>query len=188
MPDRSVAIYTPSLECMKALTHGGGLIKPWMRQRATDNMIRNGRRPQFARLWIEAAINGGMTDAEFYEALIEKDATPKGAAAPELIDETPRDRWFRDAWRRSHNGGPIDIDLEVARRVHAKHILSAKDAVEGSEKARIDEILLGKSKVAAIDMRAVGVRINRARDIGELRQIWPRALQKPALYPIGLGA
>ena len=59
---------------------------------------------------------GGCTDAEAYEIMRDRFCAHLGSGI-ELWDTTdvPKDRWFREAWVRSHNGGPIDISLTKAR-------------------------------------------------------------------------
>lgn len=68
-------------------------------------------REQLARRWIEALDRGGLTEREAVSLIVEKDA-PAWSTAHEIVHkhEIPEDRRYRNAWRRSHNGGPIWID------------------------------------------------------------------------------
>jgi hypothetical protein len=168
-PDGGVGVIKPT-PWAYARTHGGVFIvvdgkpRPWAEffspQREIDKMVANGRRPVFARRWIMSAVNGGMTDAEFYEAIIEKDMA-KGWTAPELIDEPPSNRWFRDAWRRSHNGGPIYLDLERAKIQQARRLRSA----------HADR--LGRDPFFEFDLGPWLTRIKCALSVDDLRAVWP---------------
>jgi hypothetical protein len=155
--DGGVAVIWPT-HYAYARTTGGGLQLPYPRQICIDNLVRNGRRPSFAKRWVDSALSGGMTDAEFYAAIIEKDM-PKNWSAPELIDLAPKDRWFRDAWQRSHNGGPISIDLHRAKRVQAAHVRAACKSTDPLSED--------------LDPFPFIHRIKLARDLAELRSIHP---------------
>ena len=69
---------------------------------------------------------GGCTDAEAYELMRDRFCAHHGSGI-ELWDvgDVPQDRWFRDAWVRSHNGGPIDVSLRKARSIQFRRINDA---------------------------------------------------------------
>jgi hypothetical protein len=83
------------------------------------------------------------------------------------------DRWFRDAWRRSANGGPPSVDLEKARPIQWRRIVSAVNA----ENKRRSLDLFGKSpiKLPKVSLQSA---IKNARDDVELRRIWPESLPR----------
>ena len=68
-------------------------------------------REALAQRWINALHLGGLSEREAVALIIEKDA-PAWSTAHEIVNvsDLPQDRTYRDAWRRSHNGGPIYID------------------------------------------------------------------------------
>lgn len=72
-------------------------------------------RGRLARRWVEALDKGGLSEREAVALIVEKDA-PAWSTAHEVVhnDEIPKDRRYRNAWRRSHNGGPIWIDEQKA--------------------------------------------------------------------------
>lgn len=166
-PDGGVSVLHPT-EYAYARTKGGGLNLPYPRQMCIDNMVKNGKRPGFAKRWVDTAISGGMTDAEFYEAIIEKDM-PKNYSAPELVSCLP-DRWFRNAWKRSHNGGPIYIDLARAKTVQAQRI----DRFLEGKMLNKAESLLAELDDSWADIVPLIQQIKRARSLEELRTIWPK--------------
>ena len=73
-------------------------------------------REDLARRWVGALHLGGLTEREAVALILEKDA-PAYSTAHEIVkrSELPQDRTYRDAWRRSHNGGPIWIDERTAQ-------------------------------------------------------------------------
>lgn len=75
-------------------------------------------RGRLARRWIEALDRGGLSEHEAVSLIVEKDA-PNWSLAHEIVhkDAIPKDRRYRNAWRRSANGGPIWIDEAVAQRL-----------------------------------------------------------------------
>lgn len=199
-PDGGVGVIRPAAWAYMR-THGGifvrderGIQRPWnsifSAQHEVDKMIANGRRASFARRWIMTAIVGGMTDAEFYAAIIEKDM-PKGWTAPELVEPDEISilgRWFRDAWRRSHNGGPISVNLETAKRIHARRIDQAHStATEAHKRQRGLSLLernLGSAALPRLpDIRPAIKAIASARQVEELYSIWPRGLTVPDIKP-----
>jgi hypothetical protein len=179
LPGDKVAVMHLTWSSMKARTHGGRLTLPYPRSVCIENLMRSGHRPDFARRWIDTALTGGMTDAEYYEAVIEK-AMSKDGTAPELVDAAPADRWFRDAWRRGHNGGPIRIDFDAARLVHVQRIDLAVRALQDQRERSGARLMLARElgqKVADIpDIRPSIKALARARSVEEVRSIWPAGL------------
>jgi hypothetical protein len=78
------------------------------------------------------------TDAEGYELMRDRFCAHMGSGI-ELWDvaDVPRDRWFRDARVRSHNGGPISISLPKAKAVQFRQI---KRLVDRENTRRLEEI------------------------------------------------
>src|SRR5207237_649888 len=96
--------------------------------------IARGIDPDVAKRYAHAMKFGGCTTAEALEIIRDRDCAPHGTAI-ELwdIDDIPTDRWFRNAWRRSHNGGPIYIDLNQAMPIQFER---ARTAVSKENKRR----------------------------------------------------
>jgi hypothetical protein len=85
------------------------------------------------------------------------------------VADVPLDRWFRNAWRRSHNGGPIYVDIGKARRLQLDKI---KSAAAQRNRKRIE---LGRKPLVP-PWGEIGNAIRHARDEGELRRVWPSGL------------
>lgn len=128
-----------------------------------ERQIARGVKADIARRYARAMQFGGCTTAEALEIIRDRDCD---GTAIELWDaaEVPTDRWFRDAWRRSHNGGPIGLSLELARPVQFRHIRNAL-----AEANRSDFI--------EIDLAAIKRKIAQTKEIEELRSIWPKELK-----------
>jgi hypothetical protein len=78
--------------------------------------------PEFAvRRYVKAAAFGGLTEAEAFEVLRDRDCA-NGTAHERVKPSDLPDRWFRYAWQRSHNGGPIVIDMKKAKRIQMNHL------------------------------------------------------------------
>jgi hypothetical protein len=127
-PDRSVNICMPAPEAIRAFCHGGGFhaIQLGKLNRHIEEEIEAGRSVRVAETYIHGLAFGGHTEAEAYEIIRERDCAPYGTGFEiwDLVD-IPPDRWFRDAWRRSPNGGPIMINMKIARRIQRKRIETA---------------------------------------------------------------
>ena len=172
-PDGGVSCTIPSLEIMSWLTSGGspegyfcGI--DWDAQ--INDMTSHGIYADVAESYVRGVRCGGFTDAEAYGLIRDRDTKPEWSGK-ELWDrsEMPVDRWFRDAWRRSHNGGPIYIDLQCAKSVQFSRI---RAAIAKEERRRKDNIDLFDVPVEC-DLRRIRERIRRAREEAALRGIWP---------------
>ena len=180
---------------MKAIlttAHAGGVLVTYPAREMFDVMSRGGYWADRPRGFLEAQIErqisagidrdhaqrfayalefGGLTTAEVYSVIRDRDCARHGTQH-ELIDpdELP-DRWFRDAWARGHNGGPVHISLEKARAVQWRKIVAAVDI----ENKRRREDLKATAPVD-FDQGAIRSAIRNARDDDELRRVWPCSL------------
>jgi hypothetical protein len=125
-----------------------------------DRQISSGIHRDVARRFARAIQFGGCTTAEALEILRDRDCRDGTAHEVWDVSDIPTDRWFRDAWRRSHNGGPISIDLEKARPIQWRRL---KDAAT----ERLKDLYQPE-----INIEPLRGRILRARDAEELRRIW----------------
>ncbi len=137
-----------------------------------ERQIAAGHGPDASKRFAHAVQFGGKTTAEAYEIVRDRDCAHLGTAI-ELWDrsDVPTDRWYRNSWRRSHNGGPISIDLRRAKPIQFQHIQSA---IARENRRRKDDINLFDMPVE-VDLIAVREKIRAARNEIELRSIWPLA-------------
>ena len=119
---------------------------------------------------------GGCTDAEAYELMRDRFCAHHGSGI-ELWDvrDVPQDRWFRDAWVRSHNGGPINVSLAKAKSIQFHRITDAVD--QENARRRTDINLFDRS--IQPDWSEMREEIRRAVGVAELRHVWPSDLPPP---------
>lgn len=174
--DRGVSVCTPTAEIFRIMQYGGywdhmprGFIG-----RQIELQIEGGIAPDHARRFAHAVAFGGCTQAEVWDIIKDRDCARHGTLH-ELIDtsELP-DRWFRDAWARSHNGGPVGVDLEKAKVIQWRKLL---DAVSQENKKREYDIF-GLPPIE-FPRLTYETAIKHARDDEELRKIWTPGLSLP---------
>jgi hypothetical protein len=143
-----------------------------------DSLIGHGIHKDAAWRYARALQFGGCTTAEAMEIIRDKACGHLGFGF-ELcdLDYIPEDRWFRDAWKRSHNGGPISIDLVKAKPIHFSRVISA---IELENKRRKKDLDLYGNPVDG-DLDKIAGQIRAARDELELRLIWPKELNETEL-------
>lgn len=178
-----VAITIPTVEIMAFLTAGGmptgylgrtldadWEVEKFVRDEKWHPSLSSVRRETLAAQWIEAVMFGGLTDAKAYELIQRKDVDDSWSAH-ELLDrsEVPQDRWFRNAWVRSRNGGPIDIDLKRARPIQRQRVTTAV-AEERARRANDPDLFL---MPVECDDVVINRQIVAARSVEELRSVWP---------------
>ena len=132
-----------------------------------ERQIARGVNEDAAHRYAMAVMLGGCTTAEALEIIRDRDCAHLGTAI-ELWDrgDVPTDRWFRDAWRRSHNGGPISVNLKLAKPIQMRRI---GDAVIEENRRRERELIAPFE----YDRDRLRSKIMSARDENELRRIWP---------------
>lgn len=166
--DGGVSVCCPTDWIMSVMCNGGF----WIRERGfadrqIASMVGRGINENVAHRYARAAQFGGCTTAEALEIIRDRDCTPHGTGV-ELWDSSdiPADRWFRAAWSRSHNGGPIYVDLKKAKPIQMGYI---GDAI-------FEENMRRQRKLKApfeLDRDWLRGKIRQARDENELRSIWP---------------
>lgn len=171
--DGGVSVVTPSRNCLAWMSKGGrwdDRPKGYL-DAQIERQIEAGVRPDAARAFALALAFGGLTEAEAYRVIRDRDCGHLGTAH-ELIDpsELPS-RWFRDAWSRSHNGGPISIDMGKARVIQWSRVLKA---VKAENEAREDSY--DPRPELSVDWGVIRSSIARAADADDLRRIWPGGL------------
>lgn len=180
--DGGVSVCRPTQWAIDIMCNGGGLwddrprgFMDEMVRRKSCPILQKGRNisESTARRFVKAMQYGGCTTAEAYDIIREHDCTRGGdGILHELMDwdELP-DRWFRDAWRRSSNGGPPSVDLEKAKPIQWQRIV---DAVSRENKRR-ELDLFGPAPIR-IRKAEYQTAIKHARDDEELRRIWVPSL------------
>lgn len=134
-PDQSVAIIAPAPDFLELcrlgiVAHSEARGEPlplfdvdyevakFVREPGWRPDLPDADREALARRRIRALNDGGLTEREAVQLIADCDA-PAGSFAREIVDmsEVPNDRTYRNAWRRSLNGGPIYIDQQAAREI-----------------------------------------------------------------------
>lgn len=173
--DGGVNICHPAEECLSAMSSGGywsdrprGFLEEQI-----ERQIAAGHKPDAAHRFAHALQFGGCVRAEALEIIRDRDCGHLGTAH-ELYQfaDIPQDRWFRDAWRRSHNGGPIYIELTAARRIQFRKI---RQAATAENKRRQDELDRFDMPVE-LELGALRDKIYSCDDPSALRRVWPEEL------------
>ena len=183
-PDGGVSVCAPSLTALRFMTGGGGrwdghprgFLDRQIAKQSEECGERNAHR------FVMAMQFGGCTDAEAYELMRDRFCAHMGSGI-ELWDigDVPTDRWFRDAWVRSHNGGPIDVSLRKARSIQFRRIMDAVDQENARRRADINLF----DRPIQPDWSVIRDAIRGADDVGELRRVWPSDLRSATLAGVG---
>jgi hypothetical protein len=175
--DGGVCICCPTEWAMRAMCGGGAWpTLGWYYQGfhgvQIERMVARGIRLDVAERYANAMMAGGCSTSEALEIIRDRDCEPVGFAIEMWdVEELPRDRWFRNAWRRSPNGGPIRVSLERARLIQFQN---AREAVDRENKQR-DNALVYQARVE-VDWVDYRKRIMRAGSVKELRRTWPKGI------------
>lgn len=172
---------------MAALTNGGfGRIEDITEQRAVDNMIRDGRDPDLARVWTKALIIGGETDSTALDLIRRKDTPIDMTCEAVDVSTIPTDLTFRDAWR--FNNG-FYIDMQSAKEFFAARLVSAREIAITTFRQAIDkDILLGRDTkeleaifiaIKNFDLHSMRDKISSIKDPLELKDLWPSNILHP---------
>lgn len=131
--DGGVSICQPAPQIIRAMGMGGIWINPTRGFIETQvaRKIARGVIPDAARRLCQVLAFGGAPTSYAWEIIRDADCGHLGVAH-ELIDisEILTDRTYRDAWRRSRNGGPIWVDEVKAMEIDEARMWAA---YEGSK-------------------------------------------------------
>jgi hypothetical protein len=172
--DGGVSVCTPSPRCIRWMATGGrwndmphGFVEAQI-----GRQIAAGHRPDAAMRFARAMAFGGLAEYEALEVIRDRDCGHLGVAH-ELIDasELPG-RWFRNAWRRSHNGGPVRIDVPLARNIHWQKLMGA---VREEEAKREKDLY---AKPLTVNLSLFRDKIRNAQDEDDLIRIWPEEVDR----------
>lgn len=116
--DGGVSICAPSLTALAYMTGGGGRWDGFPRgflERQIAEQAKYGVGEWAAARFVRAMQFGGLSTPEAYGVMRDRFCAHLGTGC-ELWDvaDVPTDRTYRDAWRRSANGGPILLDERKA--------------------------------------------------------------------------
>lgn len=165
-----VIVTTPSERTIAVMGSGGrwGRVARGFIERQIERQLSDGRNADAVARFTRALAFGGCTSAEALGIIRDRDCGHIGTAH-DIVDalDLP-DRWFRDAWRRSHNGGPIVIDMKAARSVQWRKLRRAFE-IENSRRAMDFDAL---ADPVAVNWGDVAAQIKRAADEDDLRRVW----------------
>lgn len=123
-----VLLTCPSEWGIQALMYGGAwrMFDRDFWKRQIDSMIGRGVIPEAAHKYALTMMTGGVSRSGAIDIIAHRDVAHV-ASALDIVDisEIPQSRTHRDAWRRSHNGGPIWIDENIATRIDEARMWSA---------------------------------------------------------------
>lgn len=167
--DGGVSICTPAPECLAWMGCGGywtgrGIDLDEQIERA----VVAGHSRSASIRYVRAMDRGACTTAEAYDIIRDRDCGHLGTAFDLISASSLPDRWFRDAWRRGHNGGPIEIDMPAAREVHFKRLTSMLD----QEQARRRHDFNMWRKPLNVNLGAIADAVQKAEDPCSLKAIW----------------
>lgn len=167
--DGGVSLCIPAPECIRELSSGGawgGMPRGFV-ETQIERQIAAGHRPDAARRFAHGMAFGGLTTAEALDVIAERDCRHLGTGLELCIPSELPSRWFRDAWRRGANGGPINIDLRLARPIQWKRIRQ----FVADENKRRSEAWDGLPELKP-DFGSIKDQIKRADDSDSLQRIW----------------
>ena len=130
--DGGVSICAPSLTALAYMTGGGGRWDGFPRgflDRQIAEQAKHGVGEWAAARFVRAMQFGGLSTPEAYGIMRDRFCAHLGTGC-ELwdVEDVPTDRTYRDAWRRSHNGGPIVIDAHKAMAIDEVRAWQVYDA------------------------------------------------------------
>lgn len=115
-----VSICAPSSTAMSYMTMGGGRWDGFPIGFLDKQIAKQAEEcgEYAAARFVKAMQFGGLTTAEAYGVMRDRFCTHLGTGC-ELwsIEDIPINRIYRNAWRRSHNGGPIYLDENEVIRI-----------------------------------------------------------------------
>lgn len=191
--DGGVSICSPSTAILRIMECGGGWYEDDLLHKdgtsitarmkfELDKKIDHGNASEAASRLVKALAWGGCTTAEALDIIRHNDCAPHGSAFErKTADEIPSDRWFRSAWYRSKDGGPILIDMEKARHIHARKIERAHRAANRPVPKNFASRFAPKREEGPkidMDWDRLEIAIRTAKTPEELKAVWPGGLSR----------
>lgn len=164
--DGRVAVCQPSAWCLTWLGNGGFWTgrTPESLEALVESGVTDGRFEWAVRRFIHALHDGGCTTAEAFAIIRDRDCAHLGTGFEVWDVADLPNGWFRDAWVRSHNGGPIGIDLNKARKIQMRRIQKYAAKVG-----------------AVLDVFRWRNQVRQTHTPEELFRVWPTGLREPRL-------
>lgn len=154
-------------------------------ERARENMIGNGRRPEFADRYLRAMLGGGETDASALELVREHAFKDRNGQIASDFSALPSSRSFRNAWRLS--GQSVVIDMEEARVIFAREFIHWKIQREKELANQIeihtvagrpsDQLEAQFETLRAMNLKAMGDKVLKAKSPEALKKLCPECLR-----------
>lgn len=181
--DKGVSVCYPITDLFAYMTQGGGYWNDRPRgyldelvRRKTCPILQKGTpaSQEAAVKFVRAMQFGGLTTAEAWDVFRLHDCERYGFNVDMIdTDELP-DRWFRNAWSRSANGGPVSVDMSKARVIQWERIAAAVS--RENKRRELDLFGLPPIRLPKVTLQSA---IKNARDDQELRRIWLDGLSQP---------
>ena len=170
--DAGVNVYWPEAEIMAWMGVGGywddhpvdvrGFVDKQIEIQVSQMGIAVGHAARYAR----AVAFGGLSSYEAFEVLRDRDNARHGHSFDAIDHEDLPPRYFRNAWRRGHNGN-ITLDLAECRRYHAyviEHCVKKENA---------ERILSQRKKLIRPNWDDIERKMKRAVDAEDIAKVWP---------------
>ena len=134
-PDGGVSVCSPSLTALRHITGGGGRwdeeiqnLPRGFLDRQIAEQAKCGVGEWAAARFVRAMQFGGFSTPEAYGIVRDRFCAHLGTGC-ELwdVEDVPIDRRYRDAWRRSHNGGGIWLDERKVMEIDERRAWVAYD-------------------------------------------------------------
>lgn len=179
--DDGVSVTHPSHEALYYMTGPGGYWNGYpfgflneLVRRKSCPILQRGHActKEAATRFVKAMQFGGKSCEEAWDIIAQHDCARFGHLIEvQHVDELPPDRWYRDAWYRSANGGPIMVSLDRARLIQLQHIGNVTYEFNRWNERNLKPTI-------AHDADAIQRAIDDAPDLETLRQVWPDNLPR----------
>jgi hypothetical protein len=168
---------------MVAMLQTGGFLRAEKLEEEIAAQIANGWPEEATRKFLTALVEGGLTEEEATQTLLERDM-PTEATGFKWVANHAKDRHFREAW--TEVDGVIDVDMPKARGVHMDNIrkernkkLTALDldflrAIEAGDTSEQDRVAGEKQVLRDIPQT---FDLSGATTPEELKALWPSELE-----------
>lgn len=168
--DGGVSITNPSLFSLRVLQNGGGFGPKPLRgilETQIERHVQSGSFEDAASNFVKAYAFGGVIEKEALKLIVDKDCLHLGTQIEAITKEELPSRFYRNAWYRSSNGGPININLDKAKIIHWNALY---DSIEKENKIRKQSFEI--KPLIKVPWNTLRSNIRHARDIEELQKIW----------------
>lgn len=138
-----------------------------------ERQIQSGIAPNHAKRFARAVAFGGVPEWEVWDIVKDRDTARLGTLHDLIDTDDLPDRYFRNAWSRSANGGPVGIDLNKAKPLQWDYIQRAVKIETNRREESFEEL-----PPLNVPWNTIRSAIKYARDDSELRRIWPDGIER----------